>query len=107
MKFLLTIAVLMMSMSAMAFDIRTMMNEEKVIAAEEKMVGKGFVLANVVDTHATRGVFPRCACYEYVLNFSKGVMNEQGTMDRVITPVSVSITGHGATKKVTVRLPRL
>lgn len=107
MKFLLTITVLMMSMSAMAFDIRTMMNEEKVIAAEEKMIGKGFLLANVVDSHATRGFFPRCACYEYVLNFSKGEMNEQGTITRKITPVSVTITGHGESKKVTVRLPRL
>lgn len=107
MKFLLSVAVLMMSMSAMAFDIRSMLNEEKVIAAEEKMIGKGFALANVVDTYATRGVFPRCACYEFVMNFTKGEMNEDGTMTRKITPVSVSITGHGVTKKVTVRLPRL
>lgn len=91
---------LLLSVSTFASGIDTLklvLDQPEVEKLEAGLQEKGFLLSNVKDVYATKGVFPRCPCNALELTFTK-VSNGKAAEKKF----GVSTSGFGSSLKVTV-----
>lgn len=100
MKTTFALLALLLSVSTFAAGtdtLRLVLEQPDVEKLESGLQEKGFLLSNVKDIHATKGIFPRCPCNALELTFTK-VTNGKTSEKKF----GVSTSGFGTNLKVTV-----